>query len=334
MISFFAKWKADFEEVKPNIFIPSQTENLAFNIGIKSQLEKIEKNPIGKRLLDKIQGCSAPIFVVWDNDDSTISISSQEYKVASKMPPVIVKCSMKDTRCYSIQGEAIPFPIHVVLFHELTHAHHTLSGKRATSQLTDPLVWESDEEYKTIIGFPSKKGSRNKPKITENAFRQAENLPERFGSWGPSGCDEREALCVARIKIVGKIHAQNLLASSSSFSPPPIAMCTLNDLGNPNHCIVAATIEGVNRDFSQNKKAVSNFFWIDPSTSLDSLMGPRSYDRFSMDTSFSEAIKNAAIIVFPKLTTTDFKVKSFGFYRVSQLELNILQNNIPNIENI
>ena len=92
---------------------------------------------------------------------------------------------MKDKKCYSTKGDAIDFPKHVILFHELTHAYHNLSGKRATSLLTDPLVWESDEEYKTIVGFPSKNKNRTTPKITENAFRKAEGLPERFGSWGP-----------------------------------------------------------------------------------------------------------------------------------------------------
>jgi len=129
---------------------------------------------------------------------------------------------MKNLECLSTKGEPLSLPKHVILFHELTHAYHYLSGKRACSQFCDPLAWESDEEYKTIIGFPSKK-NKTTAKVTENAFRKAEGLPERFGSSGPPSKNEMSHLCAARIKLLGEIHENNQQDRPGNASPPPIA---------------------------------------------------------------------------------------------------------------
>ncbi len=191
MNSLISKWQSESEEIRPNIFIPSEQANRAFNRDIRIIIERIETNPIGKRLLEKIRLCTSQIYIIYGKNDENLWISLNSQLIS----PIIISSSMKEWTCFSTKGESIPFPRHVILFHELTHAYHTLSGKRATSHLSDPIVWETEEEYKTIVGFPSKKNKeRTKAKITENAFRKAEGLPERFGSWSPSGNDERTSL--------------------------------------------------------------------------------------------------------------------------------------------
>ena len=112
-----------------------------------------------------------------------------------------------------------------------------------------------------------------------------------------------------------------------------MAMCSVSDLGEKTHCVLFATIQGVNRDFSINLKGKSNFFCINPS--LDSLMGSECYFSLSHDTDNpSEEIKNIAIMFLPKLASTEFKVKSLVGLRLSQTEFNIIHNDIPNSENL
>lgn len=330
-MSMISKWGTESEEVKQNIFIPSETADRAFNRDIKIIIERIESNIVGKRLLEKIRLCASQIYIFYGKKDKAIWVHDQESKTSSQIPPVIISCSMKNLSCFSTKAESIPFPMHVILFHELTHAYHNLSGKRATSQTTDPIVWESDEEYKTIMGFPSKKKERTKAKITENAFRKVEGLPERFGSWGPSFKDDKLALSAARIKVLGSIHERNQSTSPLSSSPPPIAKCSISDLGSTNRCLISTEVEGVNRDFSANQTAVSHFFWVDPSNTLDSIIGNQCYLRPPSDMT-SENIKKAVAAIFPKLNEINFQIRSLIFLRLSQSELDVFLNDIPIID--
>lgn len=285
-------------------------------------------NPIGNRLLEKIRLCASQIYISYGNKDETIWICTQESIDSKLILPVTISISMEDQTCFSTTGESIPLPKHVILFHELTHAYHNLSGKRATNHSCDPIAWKSDEEYKTIVGFPSKKG-KTTAKITENAFRKAEGLPERFGSWSPSGIDEREALSAARVKLLGGIHERNQLLSPQSSSPPPIALCSISDLGVENRCALLAEIQGVELDFTPKDKT-SNFWWIDPSNSLNANMGSECYLRLPKE--MESEIKELAIAFFPKLNKTDFKVNSLVFLRFSKQELDIILDSIPRVK--
>lgn len=324
-MSMVSRWKLDSEAIGQNVFIPSSTKDYAFNMGVKVLFEKVESNPVGKRLLGKIRLCSSEIHIFYGNEDKTMWIHNQESRDLNVVPPVFISLSMKDVECFSTKGESISLPKHVILFHELTHAYHNLSGKRANSQICDPIVWESDEEYKTVIGFPSKK-KKMTPKITENAFRIAEGLPERFGSWGPSGNDERQRLSNARVRLLGKIYEQNKRSYPENTSPPPVALCSINDLGLDNRCIALASIQGVDTSFNP-KDGVSNFFWVDPSNILSPILNNECYlNQTNMEL---EKIKMLATILFPKLQGLDFNVKSLVYLRLSQQELNILLSDIP-----
>lgn len=228
------------QERQPWICLSAKEEDSAFNSEVKDLLNQINLNPIGARLIAKLRLLSRKIFIFPGAKDLTASNSFGTY----------ISLTLKDFNCYSPTSEAIFLPKHVILFHELTHAYHHLSNKQAWSNQSDPLVWESDEEYKTIIGFPSKSG-KTSPKITENAFRQAEGLPLRYGSYGPSE-GIRSLLAAHRGKILGSIYERQLSESPENFSPPPMAQCTMEDLGSEHHCLALITVaedENQIRDF-------------------------------------------------------------------------------------
>lgn len=315
--------RLELEEIRPNIFVQAEIVNSPFNKDIKVLFEQIESNPIGRRLLEKISRYSSEIHVLYGKECQ--SISNHERDSSKVSSPIVVRISMSDLVCFSITGESIPLPVHVILFHELTHAYHHVSGKFATSQLCDPLVWESDEEYKTIIGFPHKK-EKSTPKITENAFRKEEGLPDRFGSWSPSGNGVRSALCAARIRTLRAIHTRNQLAYSDKLIPPPLALCSVSDLGMENRCVVLLAIQGVDVDFTP-KNITSSFFWIDRNNSLHSQMGPDCYLRppHQID---SDELKSLAKGCFSKLNNVVFKIQTWTTLRLSQQEFDILLTKI------
>ena len=66
MMSIIHSWRSESEEIKPNIFIPSEKANRALNRDIKILVERIENNPIGRRLLEKIRLCSfSDLYCLW-----------------------------------------------------------------------------------------------------------------------------------------------------------------------------------------------------------------------------------------------------------------------------
>jgi hypothetical protein len=314
--------RLEFEEIRPNIFVQAENINSSFNKEVKVLFAQIESNPIGRRLLEKIYRYSSEIHVLYGKECQCIS--NHEIDSSTIISPVIVRISMRDLVCFSITGESIPLPMHVILFHKLIHAYHHLSGKFATSQLCDPLVWESDEEYKTIIGFPHKK-EKSTPKITENAFRKEEGLPDRFGSWSPSGNGVRSALCAARIKTLGAIHTRNQLAYSDKLIPP-LALCSVSDLGLESRCVVLLAIQGVDVDFTP-KNITSSFFWVDRNNSLHSQMGHDCYLRPPHQTD-SDELKSLAKGCFSKLNNVVFKIQTWTTLRLSQQEFDILLTKI------
>lgn len=319
MASVVTRAGVEFEEIRPNIFIPSEKTDSACNNDVKILIEQIETNPIGRRLLEKIRLSSSEVFIGYGKRDKCAMFSEKDSNY------VIISLSKKDFTCFSARGESIPFPKHVKLFHELTHAHHYFSGKRAMGHLSDPLVWENDEEYKTIMGFPSKKG-KTTPKITENAFRRAEGLPERFGSWDPSGSSLRSALCAARIKILGAMHEKSRSFFPENFAPPPIALCSVKDLGSVNRCLVYTKIHGVDIKYNPKDK-ISNFFWIDPSNFMASNIGDTCYHRPPNASDLdSMRLKSLAAELFPELENTIFKVCSMVILRVSQYEIDVISS--------
>jgi hypothetical protein len=267
MLSIIAEWKVNSEEIRPNIFISSKKHYPLFNQDVRLLLKSIEANSIGKRLLKKISLCTGEIYIHFGKENISRFINEKESGDAQIRSFTVISCSLEDNICYSTTAEEIPSPKCVILFHELVHAYHHLSGKLGTSNSCDPLVWESDEEYKTIVGFPSKKG-KTTPKITENAFRREEGLPERFGSWSLSYKCGLAALRAARVTLVGSIHEKNQQADLENLNPPPMALCSISDLGSENTIVLLADIEGVDIDCTPKDKT-STFISIDKNNRIN-----------------------------------------------------------------
>lgn len=81
-----------------------------------------------------------------------------------------------------VTGNSTPgHPYYIVLGHELIHAMHASYGKvfSCSSNEVDRCVWSNNEEYNTIVGFPSKNPKQAKPKITDNALRREHHVRER-----------------------------------------------------------------------------------------------------------------------------------------------------------
>lgn len=238
----------------------------------------------------------------------------------STFKEAIIILSLKDLACYSIKAEIIPIPKHVVLFHELTHAYHYLSGKRANTILSDCLVWKSDEEYKTIMGFPSKK-KKTTPKITENAFRKVENLPERLGSYAPLDDSKEAKMIFCRMKKLAKIDEQNRKIDPENLSPPAIALCRMNDLGIDSHVRMWIKIRGVDENFKpqQNKKSI--FYVKDSENILSPILRTDTFYIDIIDSlhslNQSDKINDVTTCFIPQLKDLGFEVKIFKILRLS-----------------
>ncbi|HSX37657.1 MAG TPA: M91 family zinc metallopeptidase [Chlamydiales bacterium] len=313
-------------EINKNIFTISEDVCPDFNIFVKSLIEKIEKNPIGTRLLEKIQQLSSQTYIVHGEVDATYLHT--DHTIDGKRPPVaIVQLSGKDQTCFSTSGASIPIPQHVGLFHELTHAYHYLSDKIATTRFSDPFIWKTDEEYKTIIGLPSKNGKKT-PKITENAYRKAEGLSERFGSWSPPISDLRAAWCAARIKLLGPIYERNQSMTPDNLSPPQVDFYSVKDLGSETRPMVSAEIYGVGLDFMpQDVEAYLCDIPPDASSKareLESMLGEKCHLDLTEGKTI-EAINNLAVDFFPKLSAINFfQVRSLNLVRIRKEEESLI----------
>lgn len=209
-----ANKRATVEEVRPGIIIPRKRMGLEFNQVIKESLEKIAKNRVGQRLFQKLEKNKAKIFIVPGE------FSVQGYKGSS----LYIGISLTQNSSYhTLDGSIQQRPIHVTLFHELVHAYHAITGKRTTSTLIDPLIWTNDVEYKTIMGFPLKKGKKT-AKITENAFLKAEGLPERIGHVISS-----QDLYKKRACFIGKKYQKWRNENPDNLGPPPILKVSPED---------------------------------------------------------------------------------------------------------
>lgn len=119
----------------------------------------------GRRLLMKISHCSDRIFISHGKIHGVKCIPAK----ADKSSFVMITYSLEDDTT----------PSFIKLAHELIHAYHYMRGKNLNKcAKADASKWLNDEEYQTIVGFPTKKKDRIYPKITENSIRlEAEFRP-------------------------------------------------------------------------------------------------------------------------------------------------------------
>jgi NleD-like pathogen effector protein (putative zinc metallopeptidase) len=150
---------------------------------VKADLNLVETNPIGKRLIEKIGKLSHKICIKYATNgrfcDPLIELAAT---TPGKGCSSIIWYSLSEHgTSISYQCEPIQTPRFVDLAHELIHGYLNGRGKTAKSNHCDIIAWSNDREYQVIMGLPSKKlKNRTIPKITENNFRIAQGLQQKF----------------------------------------------------------------------------------------------------------------------------------------------------------
>ncbi len=140
-------------------------------------LEKIQKNSIGSLLLKRISAFDVQVII--QNSEKGEEHTESWLKDGKKCFLSLITLPSKKIDVLSSSLEKISMPTDVLIFHELVHVYHKISGELQDDIMTplcDPLIWTTDEEYRTIMGFLPKD-------LTENAYRKAAGLPERFSHW-------------------------------------------------------------------------------------------------------------------------------------------------------
>ncbi|MBS0656111.1 MAG: hypothetical protein JSR46_10065, partial [Verrucomicrobia bacterium] len=156
------------EEISKNISVRYDSRFPFFIARVKADIELLKKSPVGARLIQKIGECATTILILYNPEHDGCGLIKSPDSIFS-----LVLVSYSASRSVSlVSGDCKPLndPPFIFLAHELIHGYHHARGKAATSHLCDKLVWTNDEDYHTIMGFPSKKQNRSPPKITENAI--------------------------------------------------------------------------------------------------------------------------------------------------------------------
>jgi len=205
--------KSELPELKPieifkNIILRNPYDQV-FNEKVQEAFKILASGRVGQRLISKIGAGRHQVFILQGDKSEVTPGFSDNLKgmeessdrtkgcvsfVRLKLDQELVwRYSEKDRRLqwylkkrieyvHDMNGKPIEIPFFITLAHELIHAYHNTYGKNKRHEFTmDTRVWSTDEEYKTIVGFPSKKPFRMEPKITENTIRREHRLPERFG---------------------------------------------------------------------------------------------------------------------------------------------------------
>lgn len=295
-----------------------EPEDLFFET-IQQLFSRIEKNPVGKRLFAKMNRFSVPILLRSGvTDQAKVVVSNRQGE--KTLVKVVITLSQRILTCFSFKGDEISLPPHVVLFHELIHAYHAMRGKVAVGLHVDPLVWESDEEFKTVVGFPRKK-EKPWPKITENTFRLAEGLPERYGSFGPPSGKEVALLAQRRIQLLA---LNRVYSSGIAGGQQRTALVTNEVFGRELFYIVLIRIEGVDLDLSP-KKGETRFFF-DDITTEEKVRSMHKMAYQIVDVEAKEAaVRNYTTLLLPSLKTKPFKVVYLSFLRVTSLEKEVIK---------
>lgn len=199
-----------------------------------------------------------------------------------------------------------------------------MSGKNAKTCRTDPILWESDEEYKTIIGFPSKKSFRNKPKITENSFRMADNIPERFGSWNPLANSLGHKLFQIRFGLLAQNYKNSLLDCTPN-SPPRITVCTKEDLYFSDKYILYVCLKMEKGVVNLGRENMEDYYIMDTSNSFQTLIGEKCYHTIwpSAETKI-DILKDFIEKAFPHIRKLTFTITKMVVLRLSLNEFSLL----------
>lgn len=160
--------QADFFNLGKKIIVFSK--NPKFITKIQCALYILSSKETGRLLIDKIEKGRHTVFI---NDSSTEN--SCHYDNREDAEKREIGCS---STIY-VTGNSWPgYSFFTVLGHELIHAMHASYGTVLPSSLnkSDKCIWSDDEEYNTIVGFPSK---THEITPTDNRIRREHNVKER-----------------------------------------------------------------------------------------------------------------------------------------------------------
>ena len=240
--------------VRPFIQVPDNSPFI-FRKLVSSSLDRVEETQVGKRLLRKIEASAKHVVIIQNPQD--IRGTPDFHKLLARMSEdsfmhlnladapnfTFIRYSGLPTRVISTDFLPIDMPPFLNLAHELIHASHCVDGARAPDLgRANKLVWSNDEEYNTIMGFPSES-----PSITENAFRAELGLPERFSHHSFELLRKHcvGSLIYQRVKLAAEVYRRTCLElgyKGQNQNPPPIINCSSKDLGFSARCMIHCTL--------------------------------------------------------------------------------------------
>jgi hypothetical protein len=311
--------------LRHNIFLKVD-ENAPENFlsSVRSSLDIIETTSVGRRLIEKIGTATHPIFIQYAQQNSSELQEIQGSRMRGVGTCTIISHSSLNSSRY-ISTHCLPAvkPSFAILAHELIHAYHNSVGKNAdNTHRCDSFVWANDEEYHTIMGFPSKKPGRLTPKITENAILAELGLPERFGEVTFDTL-EKNPLVYRRVQLAA--HVYNRFCTTSSYEgqshnpPPPITNITREDLGPSDTIVVVYNISAPRRRLLR----VMIHGFTDQSMAKDFGISIPN-DALRLDLEIGQCPPALQLkSLDPKYDDEQFDVQSIGIYRLSRSEAEV-----------
>lgn len=293
------------QQIKKNFYFHPER---ASSERLKKDFDAIEANPVGKELLEKIAQCSTRILINISNDH----FAKWLFNVTTDVHIGVINYSQETQQCFSRDGESIPIDSHTALFHEILHIYHNIINYDKLIEIhpIDPLVWDTEEEYRTIMGFPDEQESGITP-LTENTYRKAAGLTERFGHISGDPC----SLLKTRLKFLGKIHQNNLKRLQEPTLLPLPALCSEENL-NPSDVALVLSVTYLDTGCSSVY------------TKLLPLDMQEEYYKFAIPGRRlpKDEIRSWAMTVFPHLIQMDFEISYFGFIKISEEERSAILN--------
>lgn len=168
-------------EVFPNIIIcPDQPPG--FDTAVRDVIARIASRPIGKRLLDKIAKANHVAWLTIGERSETTFYDALGAVTKGKGSDAEIRLSLVTRAMISFDVKEAESPFFIDCVHEFIHLYRGFYGKnRSMGNVACKELWQDDDEYETMVGFPSKKDrERTKPKITENTIREEHSLPQVY----------------------------------------------------------------------------------------------------------------------------------------------------------
>ncbi len=209
---------------------------------VQEAMAKILEGEVGQRLIRKIGEGQEYVTIIHavDADNTRRDLWPPSGGAGST-----IQLSGRAKTMLDANGQEIPHPFFLTVAHELIHAYHNSYGKnKGVICCGNKEVWTNDEEYKTIIGWPSKNPQlRTRPKISENSIRSEHNLPDRFSHHDKVSAVMASHKTKAQLASEGNTHLISTVFQKSVVNPHNVpspsgsvvqAVVSINQLTNRN----------------------------------------------------------------------------------------------------